>query len=89
MIKEMTAKEMFETLGYKLALPYNSKNENYAYLYIKDYGNKYHEIRFMFRDKIVQCSKIFYDDKKMWSLSIDIETQKAITQQMKELGWLK
>ena len=85
----MTAKEMFEKLGYKIGLPYNSKNENYAILFDKDFGNKYHEIRFMLRDKTIQCSKIFYDDKKMWALTISVEEIQAIHQQMKELGWIE
>ena len=85
----MNAKEMFEKLGYKISFPYNSHNETYAILYTQDYGNKYHEIRFMLRDKTVQCSKIFYDDKKMWALTLSIDEIKAITQQMKELGWIE
>lgn len=79
---------MFEALGYQVSFPYNSKNENYAILFTEDYGNKYHEIRFMLRDKKVKCSKIFYDDKKMWSLTVDVKLHQAITQQMKELGWI-
>jgi len=85
----MNAKEMFGALVYKEKKLWNDLGKQYGVEYILDYGNKWHEVRFMFGDKTVQISKIFYEDKKMWSFAFDVELYQAITQQMKELGWLE
>lgn len=67
----MTAKEMFEALGYKQVL--------YAQ-FIEYTSSSFDEGEFYI---------IFYDEKYDSNAWLDIETHKAITQQMKELGWLE
>ena len=85
----MAANDMFEKLHYKEKPLWNDLGEQYGTEYILDYRNKWHEVRFMFRDKTIQISKIFYDDKKMWSFAFDVDLYQAITQKIKELGWIE
>lgn len=70
----MTAREMFETLGYECR-----KSEN-AIQYLSECGK---EITFIFE------LHRFYKQRNFISLNIDIDEFKAIHQQMKELGWLE
>lgn len=70
----MTAREMFEALGYECR-----KSEN-AIQYLSECGK---EITFMFE------LHRFYKQRNFISLNIDIDEFKAIHQQMKELGWLE
>lgn len=70
----MSAKEMFEALGYECR-----KSEN-AIQYLSECGK---EITFIFE------LHRFYKQRNFISLNIDIDEFKAIHQQMKELGWLE
>lgn len=70
----MTAREMFEALGYECR-----KSEN-AIQYLSECGK---EITFIFE------LHRFYKQRNFISLNIDIDEFKAIHQQMKELGWLE
>lgn len=70
----MSAREMFETLGYECR-----KSEN-AIQYLSECGK---EITFIFE------LHRFYKQRNFISLNIDIDEFKAIHQQMKELGWLE
>lgn len=69
----MSAREMFETLGYECR-----KSEN-AIQYLSECGK---EITFIFE------LHRFYKQRNFISLNIDIDEFKAIQQQMKELGWI-
>lgn len=69
----MSAKEMFEALGYECR-----KSEN-AIQYLSECGK---EITFIFE------LHRFYKQRNFISLNIDIDEFKAIHQQMKELGWI-
>ena len=76
----MTAKEMFEKLGYKLIE--NVWNKNLiTYKYIQ------YELDFDLVDK----SYLFGEDEvEYWgSASIDLALHQAIVKQMKELGWIE
>ena len=76
-----TAKEMFEVLGYE------QTTNNKDYLEFVNYsedetGTCYKTICF------IKESKVFYCDDHYCSMYVDVETYKAIHQQLKELGWL-
>ena len=85
----MKANEIFRKLGFIQHDLWNDKKEQYGTSFHKDFGNKEHEVRFMFKDKTVQCSKIFYDNKMMWSFAVSLELDKAIQEKKKELGWIE
>lgn len=73
----MSAKEMFEELGYEcLETEYNI----YYYLEFRDYGDDTFDlgIKFDFSNQEIFCE-----------LDIDIPLLKAINQQCKELGWIE
>ena len=70
----MSAREMFETLGYECR-----KSEN-AIQYLSECGK---EITFIFE------LHRFYKQRNFISLNIDIDEFKAIHQQMEELGWIE
>lgn len=70
----MTAKEMFEEIGYEI-IQSDENKINYSN------GNFYIEFDLKYRE-YMSCS---YNDDL---LPITLEEHKAITQQMKELGWL-
>ena len=75
----MTAKEMFEELGYELKN--NDKNEWY---YQK--GNEYFDTKVIYfdeEDKTLKCH-----DGGCGNVPIDVEELKAIQKQVEELGWL-
>lgn len=78
----MTAKEMFEALGYV-----EHPNPNYGKIPSSPYICVSYIIKGLVhseRDKIV-----FYNDETYdVTCNVDIERHKAITQQMKELGWI-
>ena len=84
----MTAKEMFEALGYK-----QTRNDNVLIEYIDDsygYGDyKYVWFYHMWQEYIVG----YYDNdpygiKTRPRYKVSIEEHEAITKQMKELGWI-
>ncbi len=76
----MTAKEMFEELGYTY---YDHKFLDEYYQRISLEGDKYKSIEFVKPDKILRLS----DDYNF--IDIDLKTFSAIYQQVKELGWLE
>lgn len=71
----LTAKEMFEALGFKLEQPYS---------HLLHYKNDIYRIGFNLSTRVYFADMI---DKT----AIGISTQEhiAITQQMRELGWIK
>ena len=73
----MTAKEMFEKLGYELFI---MSNNEICYM------SKNHEyyISFYLDDKVIQCSE---NDAYNTSIAISIEELQAINKQVQELGW--
>lgn len=85
-----TAKEMFEKLGYFLYQKRNCKNEIYAYEYEMESadGSKVYAIRFWLTEKQYTVYK-YFRDRAMWSRNISIGEHQAITQQVKELGWIE
>lgn len=84
----MTAKEMFEELGYKLTF-WNSnfkEAKEYQFVYENDNGRKIEFSKFMFREQIyIRFDKIF---ETLDNNSLTLDELKAINQQCKELGWL-
>lgn len=79
----MTAKEMFEALGYKQFI---GDKEHYGVSEFVQYNNynRSRWIRFDFYDKTINCS--MYDEAE--AMNITTNELKAINQQCKELGWL-
>ena len=80
----MSAKEMFEELGYKELI----KHKTYMF-YIKElrenpeYENDYIHLEFDFIDKTM-C-KSYGDDNSVYEITL--EELKAINKQIEELGW--
>jgi len=76
----MTAKEMFKELGYKLK---NSNDEEIEY--IEDIESRYkNTITFELIGKKYDCTSYFTS-----SIYITPKLHQAITQQLKELGWIE
>ena len=92
--REMSAQEMFESLGYKytkeIIFPEDEDNRQSAIVYTKkDYKDKY-IIEFFLTDKIYRTYMDCHAFKEPFELvEIDMSTFKAIYQQVKELGWLE
>ena len=85
----MKAKEMFEALGYRKA---NSGNDNWLIRYCKLFRDEDKEevnyvISFWGETKTYDTTEM--KDNFNWGLDISKELHEAITQQMKELGWLE
>lgn len=87
--KEMTARELFEELGYKQNCGHihPEKVESYQFVYTRDDGSpEWIEFR---KDKNCKCLYVcpanltgeLYDNR------ISLEVMKAIIKQMEELGW--
>ena len=77
----MTAKEMFEKLGYTCV---KTNSEVIAYRYYTENKISYiHDIDFWLRIK-EYCSIEYLD-----GVYFSVELHKAITKQMEELGWLE
>ena len=84
----MTAKEMFEKLGYTHNLNFNgyiNTNPKPHITYEKNIENIRVLISFDLRKKSYYKSVILYNDEFK---HITLEEHKAIQQQTKELGWL-
>ena len=84
----MSAKEMFEKLGYELVKDTKSQNiMNWEIIYEtkKDYMNRKAHFRF---DEDSLYAQLFENDKKIGGCYIGKEQLQAINQQCKELGWL-
>jgi len=83
----MNAKEMFEELGYEQII------NNDSLIEYKDYSHgdgDYAYVSFIRMWKEYEVG--YYDDyenKRREPTVVSIEEHKAITQQMKELGWIK
>lgn len=83
----MNAKEMFEALGYE-----QTTNSDKAIEYTDDsHGDgdyKYVSFNRMWKEYEVGYFD-GYDAKRKEPIDVSIEEHEAITEQMKELGWLK
>ena len=79
----MTAKEMFEKLGYQQFI---GDKEHYSIGEFIQYNNYEHSrwIRFDFYDKTINCSMY---DEPVEAMDITINELKAINKQVEELGW--
>ena len=73
----MTAREMFEALGYEYCKYYNRDK-------IIQYYNEKEDVQFLFWIAEQEFSVSEYGELK----NITVDEFKAIQQQMKELGWL-
>lgn len=74
----MSAKEMFERLGYEFEIEYTSDGVNDTYRYNKCF--RIDSIIFDLNGKNIIVSKIFH--------TISLNELQAIIQQCKELGWI-
>ena len=74
----MSAKEMFERLGYEFEIEYTSDGVNDTYRYNKCF--RIDSITFDLNGKNIIVSKIFH--------TISLNELQAIIQQCKELGWI-
>jgi hypothetical protein len=81
----MTAKEMFEALGWKLGILKEDDRDDILY-YQKNEGSAEYDLDFFFEDK-TYCA---YGFVKGFGIRYMLNAQEhlAITQQMEELGWL-
>ena len=78
----MTAKKLFEMLDYKQTI-----NSDYLIEYIADKGgNDFVYIRFYFLSKGYEVG--YFDGYIYTAMETSIKEHEAITQQMKELGWI-
>jgi len=75
----MTAKEMFENIGYKL-----NKIKNDLV-----YSDGCNHIIFEKRQKSYVALHTFGGEHKRRPMTVNAEEHRAITQQMKELGWVE
>ncbi len=82
----MTAKEMFEKLGYDKGIDFPKTIINYEKFDNKGYG-KYISFDHLTEDYI--CGEIMPKIPMPSIVRISKEEHQAITQQMKELGWLE
>lgn len=81
-LSKITAQEMFEKLGYSL--------EIYHYLgksYLLKYSKGIISIAFDLEEKEYSVSEYTYKDNEWYSIASELH--QAITQQMKELGWIE
>jgi len=80
----MTAKEMFEKLGYEVGdTPYYER----CIRYVANDGYIKREIEFWRDDKIIYNNLIYGEVQMKGSCPIPIELLKAINKQVEELGW--
>jgi hypothetical protein len=82
----MTAKEMFEALGWKLVDSPEDYRDEIIY-YTKKQGNAEYDLDFYLDDKTYYSYGTVKGQNINCPLSIDEHL--AITQQMKELGWIE
>jgi hypothetical protein len=84
----VNAKEMFEKLDY---YPFDDEYHGCSTItYLNDDGGYFHKIKFINFRKIVRIEEYetYNEDTPQGVVDVDIELHQAITQQMKELGWL-
>ena len=80
----MSAKDMFEALGYEQVI---GDKEHYFYEFIQYRDNEFQRwITFEFNDKTISCG--MYDDP-VEPMNITINELKAINKQVRELGWIR
>ena len=89
----MTAKEMFEKLGFKQTLCINEDWKEHAQIEYESSFDEYIKSTIYFVGKGFYVNLYNYDFEKekmdcVGGCIVDYEMLKAITQQMKELGWL-
>ena len=85
----MSAKDMFEELGYELVKDTKSQNiMNWEIIYETkiDYFGRKAQFRF---DEDSIYAQLYEDDKKIGGCFIGKEQLKAINKQIEELGWNK
>jgi hypothetical protein len=82
----MTAKEMFEALGWVLGEMKDEYRDDIVY-YQKKQGSATYDLDFYFEDKTYYS----YGFAKGHNINcpLNVDEHKAITQQMKELGWIE
>lgn len=88
----MTAKEMFEKLGFKRRIIHSDTKNVLATMYVKKYDeNDEVIICFAYNSKTYRVENVEgrKNHENIYATSVNIETHKAITQQMKELGWIE
>ena len=82
----MTAKEMFEELGYRITKKYPLAT--LCYEFENSFGNKFY---ILFNSKFKTFTPIahfLHERNHTYFPALSIQDLQAITQQMKELGWL-
>lgn len=89
----MTAKEMFEALGYKEVIKPSGLIENLGFIeYIYDYHGD-GDFKFITFNSLWKEYAVGYYDgyetKTELATKVTIKEHEAITKQMKELGWVK
>lgn len=89
----MNAEEMFKELGFKQILCINEDSEEYAQIEYECCFDEYTKRRVYFVDKGFYANLYNYDFEKekmdcVGGCIVDYEMLKAITKQMRELGWL-
>lgn len=77
----MTAKEMFEALGYHLHI-----NDRLEVCYDKFCDSVHEQITFWLKNR--EYNSCFFDGEEIDIRDITLEEHKAIHQQLKELGWI-
>jgi len=77
----MTAKEMFEALDYKII-----ENNERIITYMMYIGDDMKKCSFYLIEKMY---KVWIDSWETYAENINTDLHEAITQQMKELGWIK
>lgn len=88
-MKEKTADEMFEKLGYEKKLE-DKYNINYIKMYSFINGDRVREqIRFCKLDKYVYIENFNYDTGVIFGKFLDMEGLQAINKKCQELGWVK
>ena len=82
----MTAKDMFEALGWKLGKLTKNDRDDILY-YRKKEGSAEYDLIFYFDDK----TYVVEGYVKGYTIRYNLDAQEhlAITQQMKELGWIE
>ena len=79
----MTAKEMFEKLGYEL-----KRNSQWFLSYEKETTyDGIDVITFIYKDKRIQSYNIFPVDRHLTAKDITLDELQAINKQVEELGW--
>lgn len=89
----MTAKEMFEQLGYKCVLEINKHNLECVQISYEWQKDKYAKIKIIFFNDCFYANLYQYDFEqeklvRVGGCSLNKDVFKAIHKQIEELGWL-